>query len=90
MKYGKRYDWIVQMPPSNELLSRISSDPAICGGRPCIKGTRMRVADVVEAIAHGATKEELLQDFDYLTEQDIAAALLYAARATDHRVVCTA
>ncbi len=50
----------------------------------------MRVADIVEAIAHGATPQELLVDFDYLTEQDIAAALLYAARATDHRIVRTA
>jgi uncharacterized protein (DUF433 family) len=72
------------------LLNRISSDPAICGGRPCIKGTRMRVADIVEAIAHGASQQQLLADFDYLTEEDIAAALLYAARATEHRVVRTA
>lgn len=74
----------------NSLLSRISSDPDICGGRPCIKGTRMRVADIVEALAHGATQEELLGDFDYLTTEDIAAALLYSARASDHRVVHTA
>jgi uncharacterized protein (DUF433 family) len=72
------------------LLGRISSDPTICGGRPCIKGTRMRVADIVEAIAHGATQQELLADFDYLTEGDITAALLYAARATEHRIVRTA
>ncbi len=72
------------------LLDRISSDPAICGGRPCIKGTRMRVIDIVEAIAHGATQEELLRDFDYLTAEDIAAALLYAAHASNHRVVQTA
>lgn len=75
---------------TNDLLSRISSDPAICGGRPCIKGTRMRVADIVEAIAHGASQMELLSDFDYLTADDIAAALLYAARATEHRIVRTA
>lgn len=75
---------------TTDLLSRISSDPAICGGRPCIKGTRMRVADIVEALAHGATQQELLADFDYLTAEDIAAALLYAARATEHRVVRTA
>ena len=74
---------------ADDLLSRITSDPEICGGRPCIKGTRMRVADIVEAIAHGATQEELLADFDYLTADDIAAALLYASRATDHRVVRT-
>ncbi len=72
------------------LLDRISSDPEICGGRPCIKGTRMRVVDIVEAIAHGATQEELLRDFDYLTAEDIAAALLYAAHASNHRVVQTA
>ena len=75
---------------ASDLLSRISSDPAICGGRPCIKGTRMRVADIVEAIALGAKQEELLADFDYLTREDIAAALLYAARATEHRIVRTA
>jgi uncharacterized protein (DUF433 family) len=72
------------------LLGRISSDPKICGGRPCIKGTRMRVVDIVEAIAHGATREELLRDFDYLTADDISAALLYAAHAANHRVVQTA
>jgi uncharacterized protein (DUF433 family) len=75
------------VPNAHELLSRISSDPRICGGKPCIKGTRMRVVDIVEAIAHGATREDLLRDFDYLTEEDIAAALLYAARASNHRVI---
>jgi uncharacterized protein (DUF433 family) len=75
---------------ASDLLNRISSDPASCGGRPCIKGTRMRVADIVEAIAHGATQQELLADFDYLTEDDITAALLYAARATEHRIVRSA
>jgi len=74
---------------TSDLLARISSDPEICGGRPCIKGTRMRVADIVEALAHGANQQQLLADFDYLTAEDIAAALLYAARATEHRVVRT-
>jgi uncharacterized protein (DUF433 family) len=74
----------------DELLNRISVDRDICGGRPCIKGTRMRVADIVEALAHGASQQELLADFDYLTAEDIAAALLYAAHATEHRVVRTA
>jgi uncharacterized protein (DUF433 family) len=72
------------------LLDRIASDPDVCGGRPCIKGTRMRVVDIVEAIAHGATQEELLRDFDYLSAEDISAALLYAAHASNHRVVQTA
>ena len=65
---------------TSDLLSRISSDPAICGGRPCIKGTRMRVTDIVEALAHGTGQQELLADFDYLTAEDIAAASLCAAR----------
>jgi uncharacterized protein (DUF433 family) len=82
---------IVPRRKTNEaLLDRISSDPEICGGRPCIKGTRMRVVDIVEAIGHGATQEELLRDFDYLTAEDISAALLYAAQASNHRVVHTA
>jgi uncharacterized protein (DUF433 family) len=75
---------------SGDLLARISSDPEICGGRPCIKGTRIRVADIIEALAHGTSQEQLLADFDYLTAEDIAAALFYAARATEHRVVRTA
>jgi uncharacterized protein (DUF433 family) len=73
-----------------KLLARISSNPEICGGRPCIRGTRMRVVDIVEALAHGATQQELLRDFDYLTADDIAAALLFSARASDHRLVQTA
>jgi uncharacterized protein (DUF433 family) len=82
---------IIQRRTSDDaLLARISSDPRICGGRPCIRGTRMRVVDIVEAIASGATAEELLRDFDYLSADDIAAALLYVARLADHRVVQTA
>lgn len=72
------------------LLDRIASSPDICGGRPVIRGTRMRVTDIVEALAQGATRDELLRDFDYLTAEDLAAALSYAARAADHRIVRTA
>lgn len=74
----------------NAISDRISFDPRICGGRPCIKGTRMRVADIVAMLADGATKAEILQDFDYLTEADIDAALRYAAGAADHPVIRTA
>lgn len=69
------------------LLSRIVSNPGVCGGRPCIKGTRMRVSDIVDMLAHGATRSEILEDFDYITDEDITAALYYAARAADHRVI---
>lgn len=69
------------------ILARISSDPEICGGRPCIKGTRMRVSDLVDMIAAGATREEILKDYPYILDDDIIAALNYAARAIDHRVI---
>jgi len=74
----------------NALLDRISVDPAVVGGRPCIKGTRMRVSDIVDMLAHGATHDEILKDYPYLVAEDIAAALAYAARATDHRVILAA
>jgi uncharacterized protein (DUF433 family) len=68
-------------------LSRISVDAAICGGRPCIRGTRMRVSDLIEMLASGASKADILADYDYLTDEDISAALAYAAQATNHRVI---
>jgi uncharacterized protein (DUF433 family) len=71
-------------------LSRVSVDPAICGGRPCIRGTRMRVSDLIEMLASGASKADILADYDYLNQEDISAALAYAAQATNHRVITTA
>jgi uncharacterized protein (DUF433 family) len=66
---------------------RIAFDPEICGGRPRIVGTRVRVSDIVAALAEGASAEEILEDFPYLSAEDISAALSYAARAVDHRVL---
>jgi uncharacterized protein (DUF433 family) len=68
-------------------LQRISVDPKVCGGRPCIRGTRMRVSDVLDLLAAGATREEVLQDYPYLQDADITAALHYASRQTDIVVV---
>jgi uncharacterized protein (DUF433 family) len=68
-------------------LDRISSDPAVCGGRPCIKGTRMRVRDVLDLLASGATRQEILEDYPYIKDEDITAALEYAAQQTDHVVI---
>lgn len=68
-------------------LERIVSAPDICGGRPCIRGTRMRVSDLLELMASGARTEEILEDFPYLAAEDIQAALAYAARSADHRVI---
>lgn len=58
---------------------RISIDPEICGGRPTIAGTRMRVTDILEALAEGVSEEELVADFPYVTREDIRACLTYAA-----------
>ena len=69
---------------------RISIDPEVCGGRPCIKGTRVRVRDILDLLAAGATREEILEDFPYLTNDDIAAALHYAANQADHPVISAA
>jgi uncharacterized protein (DUF433 family) len=66
---------------------RITIDPKVCGGRPCIRGMRIRVGDILEMLAEGAQRAEILADFPYLEGADIDAALDYAARAVDHRVI---
>lgn len=71
-------------PPMSD---RITIDPEVCGGRPIVAGTRMRVVDVLDALAASATVDELLADFPYLTQADVLACLAYGARAVDHTVV---
>ncbi len=66
---------------------RITIDPHVCGGRPCIRGFRIRVTDLLEMLAAGATQEEILEDFPYLEAADIAAALAFAAHQTDHPIL---
>lgn len=66
---------------------RITIDPNVCGGRPCIRGQRIRVSDILEMLASGANREEILADYPYLEDQDITAALSYAARQTDHPIL---
>lgn len=62
------------------LLGRITLDANQCGGCPCIRGMRVRVIDVLELLAAGATPEQMLADFPYLEREDITAARQYAAR----------
>ena len=71
-------------------LDRITIDPKVLGGRPCIRGLRMRVTDILDMLAGGATREEILRDYPYLERDDIAAALEYAARHVDHPVIRSA
>ena len=71
-------------------LSRITIDDAQCGGRPCIRGMRIRVTDVLELLGAGASFEEILEDYPYLEREDILASIEYAARQTDHSVLLSA
>jgi uncharacterized protein (DUF433 family) len=66
---------------------RITVDPKQCGGRPCLRGLRIRVKDVLDLLAAGASREEILKDFPLLEAEDITAALEYAARQSDHPVL---
>jgi uncharacterized protein (DUF433 family) len=68
-------------------LHRITVDPDQCSGRPCIRFLRIRVKDVLDLLAAGATREEILQDYPALEDGDITAALEYAARQSDHPVL---
>ncbi|PBN42063.1 DUF433 domain-containing protein [Sphingobium sp. D43FB] len=66
---------------------RIAIDPAVCGGRPIIAGTRVRVSDILDMLAGGADVAEIVEDFPYLSVDDVRAALGYAAAMTSHSVV---
>ena len=66
---------------------RITIDPNVCGGKPCIRGMRIRVSDILSMLAAGASQDEILEDYPYLEAEDIAAALDFAARQTDHPIL---
>lgn len=58
-------------------LARITARPDQCGGRPCIRGVRVRVKDILDLLAAGASREEILEDYPYLKAADITAVLEY-------------
>jgi uncharacterized protein (DUF433 family) len=68
-------------------LHRITVDPNVCAGRPCIRGLRIRVKDVLDLLASGASREQILGDYPYLEADDIVAALQFAATQSDHPVL---
>ncbi len=72
---------------SQSLLDRITIEPDKCGGRPCIRGSRMRVSDLLELLSHGATIDEVVADYPALERDDVLAAIAYAALQTSHAVV---
>jgi uncharacterized protein (DUF433 family) len=71
----------------NNWIERITTDPAKCGGRPCIRGMRIRVSDVLDLLAAGLTQEQVLQELPDLELQDIEAALKYASSKLDHAII---
>ncbi len=68
-------------------MDRITVNPEQCGGRPCIRGMRIRVKDVLDMLAEGVTEDEILADFPDVEREDIRACLSYAARFLDHPVL---
>ena len=71
----------------SDLMQRITINPEQCGGRPCIRGMRIRVADVLDLLAAGLTADQILKELPDLELDDIRAAIHYAARRLDHPVV---
>ena len=70
-------------------MERITINPEQCGGRPCIRGMRIRVKDVLDMLADGATEAEILEDYPDLEAEDFRACYAYAARYFDHPVLVT-
>ncbi len=75
------------MHESDAALARITSDPEVCSGRPCVRGMRIRVTDILEMLAGGASWDEILRDYPYLQPADLSACLAFAARSLDHPIL---
>jgi uncharacterized protein (DUF433 family) len=75
------------MADRSSLLERITINPDQCGGRPCIRGMRIRVTDVLDLYAAGLSAEQILEEMPDLEPEDLQAALAYAARKLDHPVL---
>lgn len=71
----------------NNRLDRISIDPKVCHGRPCIRGTRIMVWQIVSFLAAGDSIEDILAEYPQLTREDVQACLAYAAETTKERVL---
>jgi len=72
------------------LFGRTTVNPNQCGGRPCIRGMRIRVGEVLDMLANGASQAEILADFPDLLPEEIRASITYAASYLDHTVLVAA
>jgi uncharacterized protein (DUF433 family) len=71
----------------SDLLERITINPRQCGGRPCIRGMRIRVSDVLDLLAAGLSADQIVDELPDLEIEDVRASLLYAARKLNHPVL---
>ncbi|MEW5942789.1 MAG: DUF433 domain-containing protein [Pseudomonadota bacterium] len=71
------------MKPNQNLLKRITQTPGVCGGRPCVRGMRIRVSDILDMLADNVTPAEILADFPDLEPEDIQACLAFASHRLD-------
>jgi uncharacterized protein (DUF433 family) len=71
----------------SDLLARITINPKQCGGRPCIRGMRIRVSDILDLFAAGLSAGQILEEMPDLEADDLKAALLYASRRLDHLIL---
>jgi uncharacterized protein (DUF433 family) len=86
-----RITFFVLLTMEKNLLERITSNPKVCGGKPCIRGMRIRVADILELLAAGLSSHQIIaEELPDLEEADISACLLYAASKVNHPVLAAA
>ena len=69
-----------------QLLDRIAVDPGVCGGKPCVRGTRIYIAIILDSLAEGLSPEEIMKEYPPLTLDDIHAALAYAAELSRENI----
>ena len=69
------------------LLERITINPAVCGGRPCVRNMRIRVSDVLDLLANGLSPEDIIDELPDLEINDIRACIAYVSRRFDHPVL---
>jgi uncharacterized protein (DUF433 family) len=86
MRYNenKTYKVIFGLISMSDLLAKITINSKQCGGRPCIRGMRIRVSDVLDLFVAGLSAEEILEEMPDLEADDLKAALLYASRQLNH------
>jgi uncharacterized protein (DUF433 family) len=71
----------------SDLAERVTVEPGKCGGKPCIRGMRIRVVDILDLLSNGLTYRDILEELPDLEEADIRAAIVYARKRMDHTVI---